>query len=65
MSLTQQTPKLPYPQHHAHPVRVAAVSAPALDFSASARKPSAKLSLNITAFNGNKTNFGGKSNGNK
>ena len=62
MSLTQ-TPKLPHPQHRAHPVRVAAVSA--LDFSAPGRNPSAKLSLNITAFNGNKTNFGGKSNGNK
>jgi hypothetical protein len=27
--------------------------------------PSSKLSLNINAFNGNKTNFGGKCNGNK
>ena len=27
--------------------------------------PSAKLTLNINAFNGNKTNFGGKCNGNK
>ena len=27
--------------------------------------PSAKLSLNINAFNGNKTNFGGRCNGNK
>jgi hypothetical protein len=27
--------------------------------------PSAKLTLNINAFNGNKTNFGGRRNGNK
>ena len=27
--------------------------------------PSAKLTLNINAFNGNKTNFGGNRNGNK
>lgn len=35
-----------------------------LSFS-SAEEPSSKLTLNINAFNGNKTNFGGKCNGNK
>lgn len=52
-----------------HPVKVASASAPvsALDFSSTARaeSPSAKLSLNINAFNGNNTNFGGRCNGNK
>lgn len=47
-----------------HPVKVASAPAPvsALDFSSTARakSPSAKLSLNINAFNGNKTSFGGK-----
>lgn len=35
-----------------------------LSFSSDAA-PSAKLTLNINAFNGNKTNFGGNRNGNK
>lgn len=56
-----------------HPVKVASscvyTPAPvsALDFSSTARaeSPSAKLSLNINAFNGNNTNFGGRCNGNK
>jgi hypothetical protein len=47
-----------------HPVKVASASATELAFS-SGDAPSAKLSLNINAFNGNKTNFGGKCNGNK
>ena len=48
-----------------HPVKVACVYAPApvsaLAFSSRARaeSPSAKLSLNINAFNGNTSNFGG------
>jgi hypothetical protein len=45
-----------------HPVKVA--SATELAFSSDGA-PSAKLTLNINAFNGNKTNFGGKCNGNK
>ena len=51
-----------------HPVKVACVYAPAsateLAFSSDGA-PSAKLSLNINAFNGNNTNFGGNRNGNK
>jgi hypothetical protein len=35
-----------------------------LTFS-SGEMPSSKLTLNISAFNGNKTNFGGNRNGNK
>ncbi len=35
-----------------------------LTFS-SGETPSSKLTLNISAFNGNKTNFGGNRNGNK
>lgn len=53
-----------------HPVKVACVYTPApapvsaLDFSSSASvEPSAKFSLNINAFNGNTSNFGGKGNG--
>lgn len=49
-----------------HLVKIA--SASALDFSStssSGTEPSAKLSLNISAFNGNTTNFGGNRNGNK
>ena len=50
-----------------HPVKVACVYTPApapvsaLDFSSShrAESPSAKFSLNINAFNGNTSNFGG------
>ncbi len=39
---------------------------PAIAFSSAENDaPSAKLTLNITAFNGNKTNFGGNRNGNK
>lgn len=48
--------KLPH-----HPVKTASAE---LDFSGS-DAPSAKLTLNISAFNGNKTNFGGSCNGNK
>jgi hypothetical protein len=44
------------------PVKVASAE---LNFSSDATAPDAKLSLNINAFNGNKTNFGGKCNGNK
>ena len=50
-----------------HPVKVASASVPLateLAFS-SGDAPSAKLTLNINAFNGNKTNFGGNRNGNK
>ena len=46
-----------------HPVKTASASAE-LDFSGS-EAPSAKFTLNINAFNGNKTNFGGNRNGNK
>ncbi len=45
-----------------HSVKIA--DATELAFS-SGDAPSAKLTLNINAFNGNKTNFGGKCNGNK
>jgi hypothetical protein len=55
--------KLPH-----HPVKTATASASVsvadsteLAFSGT-DAPSAKLSLNINAFNGNKTNFGGKYN---
>ena len=44
-----------------HPVKTASAE---LDFSGDVA-PSAKLSLNINALNGNKTNFGGRCNGNK
>jgi hypothetical protein len=47
-----------------HPVKVASASATELAFSSDGA-PSAKLSLNINAFNGNNTNFGGRCNGNK
>ena len=47
-----------------HPVKVASASATELSFS-SGDAPSAKFSLNINAFNGNKTNFGGRCNGNR
>jgi len=56
------------------PVKVASASASVTDSScvkihelcfSSAEEPSAKFTLNINAFNGNKTNFGGKCNGNK
>lgn len=45
-----------------HSVKIA--DATDLAFS-SGDAPSAKLTLNINAFNGNKTNFGGNRNGNK
>ncbi len=52
--------KLPH-----HPVKTASASASAsateLAFSSDSA-PSAKLTLNINAFNGNKTNFGGNRN---
>ena len=48
-------PSLPIPM-----LPAASVSTTAIDFS-----PSAKLNLTINAFNGNKTNFGGKSTCNK
>ena len=54
--------KLPH-----HPVKTASASvadSTELAFSGT-DAPSAKLSLNINAFNGNKTNFGGRCNGNK
>ena len=51
-----------------HCVKVASAPATAtateLAFSSDSA-PSAKLTLNINAFNGNKTNFGGNRNGNK
>lgn len=56
------------------PVKVASATATATDSScvkirelcfSTAEEPSSKLTLNINAFNGNKTNFGGKCNGNK
>jgi hypothetical protein len=53
-----------------HCVKVAPATATAiateteLAFSSDSA-PSAKLTLNINAFNGNKTNFGGNRNGNK
>ena len=48
-----------------HPVKTATATATAeLDFSGR-DAPSSKLTLNINAFNGNKTTFGGKCNGNK
>ena len=55
-----------------HPVKTATATASAtasanateLAFSSDGT-PSAKLTLNINAFNGNKTNFGGNRNGNK
>ena len=51
------------PQHSIK-VADAAASATELSFSSDGA-PSAKLTLNINAFNGNKTNFGGNRNGNK
>ena len=51
--------KLPH-----HPVKTASASvadSTELAFSGT-DAPSAKLSLNINAFNGNKTNFGGRNN---
>jgi hypothetical protein len=48
--------KLPH-----HPVKTASASATELAFSSDSA-PSAKLTLNINAFNGNKTNFGGNRN---
>jgi hypothetical protein len=49
-----------------HPVKVASASATATELAFSSDgAPSAKLTLNINAFNGNKTNFGGNRNGNK
>jgi hypothetical protein len=53
------------PQHSIK-VADAAASASATELSFSSDgAPSAKLTLNINAFNGNKTNFGGNRNGNK
>jgi hypothetical protein len=49
--------------HSQHSVKTATASAE-LDFSGG-ESPSSKFTLNINAFNGNKTNFGGKCNGNK
>ncbi len=40
------------------------VNSAELSFSSDSA-PSAKLTLNINAFNGNRTNFGGNRNGNK
>lgn len=49
-----------------HPVKTATATASATELAFSSDDaPSSKLSLNINAFNGNKTNFGGKCNGNK
>ncbi len=51
------------------PVKVASEYASATESTelafSSGDAPSAKITLNINAFNGNKTNFGGKCNGNK
>ena len=44
-----------------HSIKVADAAATELAFSSDGA-PSAKLSLNINAFNGNKTNFGGRCN---
>jgi len=41
------------------PVKTASAE---LNFSSDATAPDAKFSLNINAFNGNKTNFGGSGN---
>ena len=53
----------------ATPCAFGASAALPIDFSANDKKtstrPSPKLSLNINAFNGNKTNFGGRCNSNK
>jgi hypothetical protein len=53
--------KLPH-----HPVKTASASVSVADSTELAFSgtdaPSAKLSLNINAFNGNKTNFGGRNN---
>jgi hypothetical protein len=50
--------KLPH-----HPVKTASASASATELAFSSDSaPSAKLTLNINAFNGNKTNFGGNRN---
>ena len=46
------------------PLPATSVDSVELSFSSS-DAPSAKLTLNINAFNGNKTNFGGNRNGNK
>jgi len=46
------------------PLPATSVDSAELSFS-SGDAPSAKLTLNINAFNGNKTNFGGNRNGNK
>ena len=46
------------------PLPTTSVHSAELSFSSS-DAPSAKLTLNINAFNGNKTNFGGNRNGNK
>ena len=46
------------------PLPATSVDTAELSFSSDGA-PSAKLSLNINAFNGNKTNFGGRRNGNK
>jgi len=46
------------------PLSATSVDSAELSFSSSGA-PSAKLTLNINAFNGNKTNFGGNRNGNK
>ena len=49
-----------------HCVKVASAPATATELAFSSDSaPSAKLTLNINAFNGNKTNFGGNRNGNK
>ncbi len=49
-----------------YPVKTATATANATELAFSGDvAPSSKLSLNINAFNGNKTNFGGKCNGNK
>ena len=46
------------------PTPATSVDTAELSFS-SGDAPSAKLTLNINAFNGNRTNFGGNRNGNK
>ena len=46
------------------PLPTTYVDSSKLSFSSDG-SPSSKLTLNINAFNGNKTNFGGNRNGNK
>ena len=61
MSLTTKPLQLPEFRVRSNPVQQDA-STSRITFSGNNAKPSAKLSLNISAFNGNKTIFGGKSN---